>query len=117
MKGKIVNTNIRLNLEREADRQAWEHLQRLDRKVYKSYSRAVVMALNAFFDRQADAKEDAFLQKLREIIHQELQGMAPALGLMQLLQGAAPATATPVPVDAAQQQEAVDAALDFIDSF
>lgn len=117
MKGKIVNTNIRLNLEREADRKAWEHLQRLDRKAYKSYSRAVVIALNAFFDRQQDAIADAFLQKLREIIRQELQGMTPALGLMQLLQGVAPAGASSEPVDAAEQQAAEKAAMEFVDDF
>ena len=39
---KIINTNIRLNLLDEADRQAWEYLQTMNRKKYKSYTRAVV---------------------------------------------------------------------------
>lgn len=43
---KIINTNIRLNLCDEQDRQAWEYLQTMDREKYKSYTRAVVVALN-----------------------------------------------------------------------
>ena len=45
---KIINTNIRLNLCDEQDRQAWEYLQTMDREKYKSYTRAVVVALNDF---------------------------------------------------------------------
>ena len=33
---KIINTNIRLNLCDEQDRQAWEYLQTMDREKYKS---------------------------------------------------------------------------------
>ena len=36
---KIINTNIRLNLCDEQDRQAWEYLQTTDRQKYKSRSR------------------------------------------------------------------------------
>lgn len=45
---KIINTNIRLNLLDEADRQAWEYLQTMNRKKYKSYTRAVVAAVNDY---------------------------------------------------------------------
>lgn len=48
---KIINTNIRLNLCDEQDRQAWEYLQTMDRQKYKSYTRAVVVALNDYFSR------------------------------------------------------------------
>lgn len=75
---KIVNTNIRLNLLDDADRQAWEYLQSLDRKQYKSYSRAVVAALNGYFGHlqkiaddpylETRAKEDEFLQKVYEAV-------------------------------------------------
>ena len=51
MSGNIVTTNLRLNLDNAEDRRAWERLQRMDRTRYKSYSRAVVAALNDFFDR------------------------------------------------------------------
>ena len=74
MERTIINTNIRLNLNRPEDRRAWEYLQCLDRKKYKSYSRAVVAAINDHFSREerlaADPyletreKEDAFLEKV-----------------------------------------------------
>lgn len=75
---KIVNTNIRLNLLDDADRQAWEYLQSMDRKQYKSYSRAVVAALNGYFGHlqkiaddpylETRAKEDEFLQKVYDAV-------------------------------------------------
>ena len=49
---KIINTNIRLNLCDEQDRQAWEYLQTMDREKYKLYTRAVVVALNDYFSRE-----------------------------------------------------------------
>ena len=91
---KIVNTNIRFDLNREDDRQAYEFLRRMDRKQFKSYTRVVVTALNDFFSRrekrQADPyletreKEDRFLRQVldtvREGIRQsmsQIQTMAP----------------------------------------
>ncbi|MBQ9347388.1 MAG: hypothetical protein IJT94_08645 [Oscillibacter sp.] len=83
MSGRIINTNIRLNLDKDEDRRAWERLQRLDRSRYKSYSRAVVAALNDFFDRQermetdsyleTREKENAFLQKVLDTIERGLR--------------------------------------------
>lgn len=96
---KIVNTNIRLNLMNPADQQAWTHLQNLDRKQYKSYSRAVVVALNDYFGRQerlADdpyletrEKEDAFLQKVLDAVEKgarESISMGMAGNLLQFFQ-------------------------------
>lgn len=126
MSSKIVNTNIRLNLERKDDRRAWEYLQRMDRKRYKSYSRAVVTAVNDYFDRQEHMlqdpyletreKEDAFLRRVLETVERGLQGAAPLIGLLQLLQNAQPAAAPP-PDTFAAQEAANDAAMHFVDSF
>ncbi len=87
---KIINTNIRLNLCDEQDRQAWEYLQTMDREKYKSYTRAVVVALNDYFSREyrneADPyletreKEDAFLERVKESAP-----MAIAKNLMEML--------------------------------
>ncbi len=44
---QIYTTTLRLNLENEADRRAWEHLQSLDRREYRSVSKAVITAINA----------------------------------------------------------------------
>ena len=83
---KIVNTNIRFNLSKEADRKAWEYLQTMDRKQYKSYTKAVVVALNDYFARQEKQKEDsyletrekedAFLKQIEEVIENEIRESA-----------------------------------------
>ena len=59
---KIINTNIRLNLMNEQDRQAWNYLQGMDRKKYKSYTKAVVLALNDYFSRQEQIEADPYLE-------------------------------------------------------
>ena len=93
---RIINTNIRFDRNREDDRQAYEYLRRMDRKQFKSYTRAVVAALNDLFSRrekrQADPyletreKEDRFLRQVLDTISEGIRqsigrvhGMAPTL--------------------------------------
>lgn len=125
MSRKIVNTNIRLNLERGDDRRAWEHLQRMDRRQYKSYSRAVVAAVNDYFDRQdrmfqdpyleTREKEDAFLRRVLETIERGFQTASPVNGLLQLLQNTQ--ITVPPPENSIAQKAANDAAMEFVDGF
>ena len=95
---KIINTNIRLNLCDEQDRQAWEYLQTMDREKYKSYTRAVVVALNDYFSREyrneedpyleTREKEDAFLERVETAVRdgvKESVPMAIAKNLMEML--------------------------------
>lgn len=113
---RIFTTTLRLNLDDEADRRAWEHLQRLDRRKYRSYSKAVAAAVNAYFDRQerlvADPyletreKEDAFLRRVMEAV---------AAGLRDRPVGTPPVSAPPPANE--QDNEDMEAALDFADSF
>ncbi|MBQ9611969.1 MAG: hypothetical protein IJV14_05200 [Lachnospiraceae bacterium] len=158
---KIINTNIRLNLTDPADQEAWEHLQHMDRKKYKSYSRAVVASLNDHFRREeaiasdpyleTRQKEDLFLQRVLETIETGAKQSMPMVvmnSLMELLRPAASCIALPSiasdqskPVDSAlisgkgqfvtnapwqavsdplpdaDQEESLDDALDFADSF
>ena len=120
---EIVNTNIRLNLNRPDDRRAWEYLQSLDRKKYKSYTRAVVAAVNDYFDRQerlADdpyletrEKEDAFLRKVLDTIREGMQTSTPGhAGLTALLQS----VQAPPPVEKTLSDEDLDTAMEFIES-
>lgn len=120
----IINTNIRLNLNKPEDRQAWEYLQRLDRKKHKSYSRAIVAAINDYFSRQerlaADPyletreKEDAFLEKVLKTIREGLRSSDTGLaGLAALLQSV-PAAAHPS--EPVMTDEDLDTAMDFINS-
>ena len=145
---KIINTNIRLNLCDEQDRQAWEYLQTMDRQKYKSYTRAVVVALNDYFSRiyrkEADPyletreKEDAFLERVETAIRdgvKESVPMAMAKNLVEMLapfvressygNGLSDSILTTEKSDDEvseenldwEQEEDLDAALDFADSF
>ena len=80
---QIYTTTLRLNLADEDDRRAYEHLQRMNKKQYRSYSKAIVAAINDYFERQARLasdpyletreKEDAFLRRITEAIEQGLR--------------------------------------------
>ena len=123
---QTINTNIRLNLANEDDRRAWAYLQSMDRKRYKSYSRAVVAALNDYFSRQerltddpyleTREKEDAFLQQVRETIESSLQSslIGRIGGLAALLHSVQPAAA---PVQEHDAEDDQDTVMDFINSF
>ena len=138
---KIINTNIRLNLLDEADRQAWEYLQTMNRKKYKSYTRAVVAAVNDYFGREYEKeedpyletreKEDAFLRQVQNAIKEGVKESVPMLlakNLMELLHPYMYGVGKPFvqekeetvfAVDSMdrEQEENADAALDFADNF
>ena len=124
MERTTINTNIRLNLNRPEDRQAWEYLQIMDRKKYKSYSRAVVAAINDHFSREercandpfleSREKEDAFLQKILDTIREGLQsseaGLAGLTALLRANQISSPSETR------SMSDEDLDIAMDFINS-
>lgn len=143
---RIINTNIRLNLCDEQDRQAWEYLQTMDRQKYKSYTKAVVAALNDYFAREyrneddpyleTREKEDAFLERVETAIRNGVKESVPMAMAKNLVEMLAPFVKEPVREnklpDLAEEksgeqhtetmpdweQEAdLDAALDFADSF
>ena len=119
-----INTNIRLNLNKPEDRQAWKYLQNMDRKKYKSYSRAVVAAINDHFSREercasdpfleSREKEDAFLQKILDTIREGLQssdaGLAGLTALLRANQISSPSETK------SMSDEDLDIAMDFINS-
>ena len=89
----------------------------------KSYSRAVVAAINDYFSREerlaADPflefreKEDAFLQKVLDTIREELQASGDGLaGLSALLQAVQPSSQA----QKSMSNEDLDLAMDFINS-
>ena len=110
----IFTTTLRLNLDEDADRRAYEHLRRINREQYHSYSKAIVAAVNGYFDRQeqldADPyletreKEDDFLRQVMETIQAGLRAVPVGTIL--------PAPASPQP-----SEKDMSAALDFADSF
>ena len=130
MSRRIVSTNIRFNLEKETDRTAWEYLQHRDKKQYRSYSRAVITAVNDYFERrgrlvsdpylETREKEDAFLLRVLETIRAGFDHAAPvgpANTLLNLLQNISLQPASAENVVQEDQQESDDAALDFVDIF
>ena len=130
MSRQVVSTNIRFNLEKEADRTAWEYLQQRDKRQHRSYSRAVIAAVNDYFERrgrlfsdpylETREKEDAFLLRVLETIRAGFDQAAPvstADTLLRFLQGVQPQAAPAGEVIQEDQQEADDTALDFVDSF
>ena len=120
---EIKETTLRLDLDKEVDRKAWEYLQNRDKNKYKSYSKTVVIAVNEYFERQerlqndpyleTREKEDAFLREVINTIRSSLSGYAAIGGLLQLLQQSAPQAPPP----AANTEEDISTALDFAGSF
>ena len=119
----IKETTLRLNLDKEAERKAWEYLQNRDREKYKSYSKTVVIAINKYFERQkrlqndpyleTREKEDVFLRSVKETIQNALSGYSAIGGLLQLLHQSAPQAPPP----ATNTEEDISTALDFAGSF
>ena len=116
---QIYTTTLRLNLADEDDRRAYEYLQKIDKKQYRSYSKAIVTAINDHFERQerlesdpyleTREKEDAFLKRITEVIEQGLR-FAP-VGMPMFTPPAA------VKAPSVEDDENISAALDFADSF
>ena len=101
---QIVNTNIRLDLSRDDDRQAYEYLRSMDRKKYKSYTRAVVAALNDFFSRQEKMQADPFLETrekedrfLRQVLDTIREGIDQGMSNLQVIAPAQPVQPDPQP--------------------
>ena len=105
----------------------------MDRTRYKSYSRAIVVALNEFFDRQerlsndpyleTREKEEAFLQRVLDTMERGLRSaptrpqalfVAPTPDNVNAKSDSANDSQTP---DSAEQAVMEDALMGFIESF
>ena len=117
---KLFNTTLRINLSNPEGLKAWTYLVNRDKSRYRSYSDAIIAAVNGYFDREKQLandpyletreKEDAFLQRVLETVQQGVQGN-PLNGLAALLQ-AAPALTQ----DNTAVEDDLDTAMDFINS-
>lgn len=58
----IRNTNIRFNLSNPQHQKAWEYLQTMNRSRFKSYSHAVVIAINDYFERLYKEQNDPYFE-------------------------------------------------------
>ena len=126
MNNKIITSNIRFNLTKADDRRAWEYLQSMDRSKHKSYSRAVISAINEYFEweqkltdnpfLETREKEDRFMQKILDTINQGLQKYSASGGLASLIKLIS-ANQEPSIRNSQNTDEDNTAALDFADSF
>lgn len=62
MNGNIRCTNLRLNMDKELHRRAWELLQGMDRKRYRSYSQFIAEAIIDHADRLEKHDADPYLE-------------------------------------------------------
>ena len=114
---KLFNTTLRINLSDPEGLKAWTYLVNRDKSRYRSYSDAIIAAVNGYFDREqrlADdpyletrEKEDAFLQRVLETVERGAQAN-PLAGLAALLQ------AVPSTPDNSAVENDLDTAMDFI---
>ena len=134
-KDNIINVKVRMNLDREEDRKAWENLRQLDRKKYKSYSRAFIKAINCFTDiecgksddlRKERRKEQEELLRLiaREVNSSVHSALAPVSSMRQMQAGLTaweetqdPSHADPEVVSSREKTELLDEAFDFANGF
>jgi len=58
----IKCTNLRFNLNKALQRQAWERLQAMDRQKFKSYSQVIALAVVDYFDRLDRLQDDPYLE-------------------------------------------------------
>ena len=114
---KLFNTTLRIDLSDPEGLKAWTYLVNRDKSRYRSYSDAIIAAVNGYFDREARLaddpyletreKEDAFLQRVLETVEHGAQAN-PLAGLAALLK-----TATPAQDNTAIEND-LDMAMDFI---
>lgn len=116
---EIYTTTLRLNLDNEDDRRAYEYLRQMDRTRYKSYSAAVIAAINDHFEREARLADDpfletrerqeAFLQEVKDTVREALQSAPLGLGALASLFRQVEKPAAPE-----LSEESLDTAMDFI---
>ena len=65
MSENIRSTNLRFNLDKDVQNRAWQYLQTMDKKKFKSYSQIIAISLVDYFDRYYKKQEEPYL-KTRE---------------------------------------------------
>lgn len=62
MSENIRNTNLRFNLDKDVQSRAWQYLQTMDKKKFKSYSQIIAISLVDYFDRYYKKQDDPYLE-------------------------------------------------------
>lgn len=117
-------TTLRFNLNNEEDCEALAYLQGRDRKRYRSYSSAVISAVNDYFSRQerlADdpfletrERQEAFLLEVKDTIRESMKSSEVGLGALAALIQSVQPVQTVQKENTAMSEEAFDTAMDFM---
>ncbi len=94
---KNKNHNIRFNMEKEDECRAWELLHSPKvRQMFKSQNKFVIEAVNDYYDRcvakgndpylETREKEDAFAERIVEVVERKVMSNLPALFGMYMAQ-------------------------------
>ena len=115
----MFKTTLRIKTDTPEGRKALGYLRTRDKTRFRSYSDAIIAAVNGYFDRERQLaddpyletreKEDAFLQRVLEAVARGAQ-TNPLNSLAALLQNVQPAP------DTKAIENDLDTAIDFIDS-
>lgn len=62
MSKNIRSTNLRFNLDKDLQRQAWQYLQTMDKLVFKSYNHAIALSVVDYFERHYRKEADPYLE-------------------------------------------------------
>lgn len=62
MSENIRSTNLRFNLDKDVQNRAWQYLQTMDKKKFKSYSQIIAISLVDYFDRYYKKQDDPYLE-------------------------------------------------------
>ena len=62
MNTDIHSINLRFDLQRADHRRAWDYLHAMDRRRFKSYSNAVILAVVDYFERYYRREEDPYFE-------------------------------------------------------
>ena len=126
---EIKKVTVRFRMDREQDRRAYAFLMSEGRDVHRSISRAVIAAVDGFFSRQEQArddpyletreKENAFLTRIEQTVRDSIQ--SSTLGYLALiaqnnLSGVGTTGNAGGTENKADEDADLDAALDFVDS-
>ena len=109
-KEKIKALCLRFDLADEDERRAYELLQNRDKLEFGSYTKLVSRAVNEFFERRSQLRDDPYL----ETREKEDAFIARVLDAMR---HAAPSLPVSQETEAAEQDENVEAMFTFLDDF
>ena len=112
---KTKNLTIRLNMNKEDDRRAYEYLQ----QEKKSYTKVIVTAICEYKKLvEQNNREDLFLERVITAVREELSKNDPIRSLVQIVQTTSAQNPPALPVaDQEEPAESEETLMNFLDSF